>query len=389
MALDLIKDTGTPIEKQRFTWRELAPRPISKLDDDALTRVRVILLNGVEHESVLFKHMAKRFTDGALRLPMALVERADHYQQTTVNWLLGADHSPLETTVAYEQVAIVVTASVAQQEPDPYLAQAYRFALLEDFDHLYRYSALMDRMEGKDPNNILQSYTDIAPGRPTEVHHRHPSDDLRQHYDRTKASLASKLHATLITAGELQTHDYYMNIGPMFADPVARQLYAEIAQVEQAHITHYGSLVDPGETILEQWLMHEAEEAWAYYSCMESETNPRIRAIWERFVDYELGQLNMVRELMKKHEGRDPAQLLAGKVETIRFESHRDFVRKVLADETDLRTNGTQFVPKEQEGRASQEERARLNSEGVPSNIVAAGYQWHPGGELARNVVNL
>ena len=39
-------------------------------------------------------------------------------------------------------------AAVAQREPSPYLAQAYRFGLLEDFDHLYRYAALLDRLEG-------------------------------------------------------------------------------------------------------------------------------------------------------------------------------------------------------------------------------------------------
>ena len=81
-----------------------------------------------------------------------------------MNWLLPADQSPVETTIAYEQVAVEVTADVAQKEPDPYLAQAYRFGLLEDFDHLYRYSALLDRLEGKDANNILQGYTDILPG---------------------------------------------------------------------------------------------------------------------------------------------------------------------------------------------------------------------------------
>jgi len=33
--------------------------------------------------------------------------------------------------------------------------------------------------------------------------------------------------------GEHQTHDYYMTIGPMFSDPIARQLYAEIASIVQ------------------------------------------------------------------------------------------------------------------------------------------------------------
>ena len=37
--------------------------------------------------------------------------------------------------------------------------------------------------------------------------------------------------------GEHQTHDYYMTIGPTFADPIARQLYAAIASVEEQHVT--------------------------------------------------------------------------------------------------------------------------------------------------------
>jgi hypothetical protein len=113
-----------------------------------------------------------------------------------VNWLLPADLSPLETTIVYEQVAIEVTAHVAQHEPDPYLASVYRFGMLEDFDHLYRFSALMDRVYGQDANNILQGYTDIRPGRPTFVEHRAPDDDVREGYDRKTAAPLSRTAAS-------------------------------------------------------------------------------------------------------------------------------------------------------------------------------------------------
>ena len=83
-----------------------------------------------------------------------------------MNWLLPPDMSPLEITLGYEQVAIEVTASIAQHEPDPYLAQVYRFGLLEDFDHLYRYSALYERTEGKDPNNIFNPIRTFFPADP-------------------------------------------------------------------------------------------------------------------------------------------------------------------------------------------------------------------------------
>src|SRR5687768_6918039 len=232
MSLDLTKEKGVELDKQIFDWRDIVRTPTSKLDDDAFTRVRIILMNGIESEALRFQHSCARMNKD-LQLALARLRRVEQHQQTLVNWLLPADHSPIETTIGYEQVAIEVTASIAQNEPDPYLAQVYRFGLLEDFDHLYRYSALLDRLEGKDSNNILQSYTDVLPGRPTAVEHRHPLDDLRDHYDRRTAKPITKLNAMTLVAGEYQTHDYYMHIGPMFADPVARMLYAEIASIEE------------------------------------------------------------------------------------------------------------------------------------------------------------
>jgi rubrerythrin len=275
---------------------------------------------------------------------------------------------------------------VAQHEPDEYLAQVYRFGLLEDFDHMYRFSALMDRVGGGDANNILQSYTDILPGRPTSVEHRAPEDDLRECYDRNKAEPITKLNACTIMAGEHQTHDYYMTIGPMFADPLARQLYAEIASIEEQHVTQYESIIDPEETWLEKWLMHEAAEIYNYYSCVEYETNPRIKAIWERFLDYELGHLHFVLEMFRKHEKRDPLQLLPQSLpEPIEYRSQRAFVRKVLGKEVDLRARGTQFIHKREEKPdwPSPVYRNQLNSNGSPSETVAAGYKWKPGTELA------
>src|SRR5688572_11670941 len=349
MSLDLTKEKGVELDKQIFDWRDIVRTPTSKLDDDAFTRVRIILMNGIESEALRFQHSCARMNKD-LQLALARVRRVEQHQQTLVNWLLPADLSPLETTIGFEQVAIEVTASVAQHEPDPYLAQVYRFGLLEDFDHLYRYSALMDRVMGADANNMLQNYTDVLPGRPTAVEHRAPEDDLREPYDRTKAAPITKLNAVTLMGGEHQTHDYYMTIGPMFADPIARQLYAEIASIEEQHTTQYESLLDPTETPLEKWLLHEAMEVYNYFSCMEYETNPRIRQIWERFCDYELGHLHMVMELMKKYENRDPAELLPATLpEPIAFESHRQFVRETLNREVDLRAAGTNFIHKDEE----------------------------------------
>jgi hypothetical protein len=181
-----------------------------------------------------------------------------------------------------------------------------------------------------------------------------------------------------------------MNIGPLFADPLARQLYAEIASIEQQHVTHYESLLDPQQSLLENWLMHEAMEAYAYYSCLHQESNPRIQALWERMLSYELGHLNLVAGLFKKHERRDPEEIVGDRLpDPIPFESQREFVRETLAREVNLRASGPDFVDAAQEPQSSLDYRNHMNSEGSPSETVAADYVWQPGTELTRKVANL
>lgn len=383
MTVDLLKDRGTPIDRQEFTWKELVQPTYSKLDDDAFTRVRVILMNGIESEALRFSHAAARMNRD-LQLDLARIRRIEQHQQTLVNWLNPPDQSVLETTIGFEQVAIEVTASIALAEPDPYLAQVYRFGLLEDFDHMYRYAALMDRVEGKDPNNLLQSYTDILPGRPTAIEHREPFNDLRTPYERANAELITKLHAQTIVAGEHQTHDYYMTVGPTYSDPTGRQLYAEIASIEEQHVTQYESIMDATETWLEKWLIHEATEVYNYYSCVESEGNKRIKAIWERFLDYELGHLRHVADLFERYERRDAAEVLGTGAlpEPIQYKSHREVVRDTLRREAGLTAVGPTFVPFELEPAEARVYRERMNSEGSPSERVAAGYVWQPGTAL-------
>ncbi|HYG70631.1 MAG TPA: hypothetical protein VD838_23355, partial [Anaeromyxobacteraceae bacterium] len=208
---------------------------------------------------------------------------------------------------------------------------------------------------------------------------------LREHYDRARAHPLTKLNALTIMAGEQQTQNFYDVVGPTYADPIARALYAEIAHIEEQHVTQYESIIDPAETWMEKWLIHEATEVWNYWSCLQDESDPHLKAIWERFVDYELGHLQAVRELFERLENRDAASVIPKTLpDPIKYESHRQFVRDVVAKEADLRASGTKFVPKDQEPQSSLDYRRQLNSKGSPSETVAAGYRWHPGTELGQ-----
>jgi hypothetical protein len=175
-----------------------------------------------------------------------------------------------------------------------------------------------------------------------------------------------------------------MTIGPTFADPLARQLYAEIASIEEQHVTQYECLMDPAETWMEKWLLHEVGEVYNYWSCVESEGNPRIKRIWERFLEYELGQLQFVAKLFQEQERRDAAEVVPEELpEPIRYESHREFVRETLRQEEGFVAIGQEIEPGGEETEQTQDYRRQMNSEGSPSETVAAGYVWAPGTELA------
>jgi hypothetical protein len=151
-------------------------------------------------------------------------------------------------------------------------------------------------------------------------------------------------------------------------------------------VTQYESIIDPDESWLEKWLLHEAAEVYNYWGCVEAEGNPRIKRIWERFLDYELGHFQLVRGLFEDIERRDAQEVLPAALPMpIEYTSQRAFVREVLASEIDLRAEGPDFVSKDalERGNASERYAGQLNSEGSPSQTVAAGYVFWPGGELA------
>lgn len=384
MALDLYSARGTPVELQYLNWHDMVRSPISKLDDDAFTRVRIILLSALEDQALRFAHGAARSVS-ELREALARVRRIELHQGLALRSLLGADHSALELALAHKQCAIEVGAAMAQREPDEAVARALRFVLLEDLDHLYRFAALLDRVEGRDANNILQSYTDILPARPSILQHRAPHDDLLPAYDSTTVTLPTRLHLLCMLAGASQMRGLFAHAGVAQADPVVRQLLAEMASIEEQHVTHFESLLDSRESWLEQWLMHEASEAWCYHACLQQETDSHIKVLWEQMLDYEIGQFHFVAGLLRTQQGQDPQRLVPRELpEALPFASQRDFVRKVLREELELSVSAQCYVPRSQESQATRDYRAQVDAEGSPSEAVAAGYTWSPGTELSR-----
>jgi hypothetical protein len=382
MSFNPLEHRGIPLDQQVRNWRELNVTPVDPDRSDPYTKCRIIAMNGIEVEGVMFSHHFNRVCpDPEVKRQLAEVRYIEQQQQKVVNWLLPGQASVLETTISYEQVAVDLTGWVARMEPDPYLKQAYEFGVLEDFDHLYRYANLYEMIEHRQAEKIVDQLTEVMPGRPTLKHHRHPADNVRDPYDRNKAEPISKLHALTIMAAEQQTMNFYMNVGPQYMEPIARQLYQEIGLIEEEHVTHYESLVDPGETWWERLVNHEYNECYMYHSFLETESDPKVRAIWELHLNMELEHLRLACELMRKHDGRDPESVLASELPPpVTFEPNKDYLRELLATQMDLTTLGAGYVRDAHERFERMQEQLHGGEE-PPSERVIGEHREMVGGE--------
>ncbi|QNP75395.1 hypothetical protein IAG44_42340 [Streptomyces roseirectus] len=382
MGFNPLEHQGIPLDRQLRNWRELDVEPVDPDRGDPYTRCRIITMNGIEAEAILFnRQFARHCPDPDVRQELARVRYVEAQQQKAVNWLLPGLASVLETTIAYEQVAVDLTGWVARHEPDPYLRQAYEFGVLEDFDHLYRYANLYEMIEHRKAESVVGQLTEVMPGRPTKFHHRDPVDNVREPYDRTAADPLSRLHALTIMSAEQQTMNFYMNVGPQYMEPIARQLYQEIALIEEEHVTHYESLVDPGETWWEQLVTHEYNECYLYHSFLEQEPDAKVRAVWELHLNMELEHLRIACDLLRRHDGREPGELLAPELPNVlTFEENKRFVRGLLDTQIDLTTLGTGYVRDAHE-RFQRFQELIHGGEEPPSERVMARHREQFGGE--------
>lgn len=316
-------------------WASLSLKPYDKKTAAPYTKTRVILMNGTEFESNWFMHNFNRHClNNDIRRVLAEVRRQEQQQQKRIASLRPINETILETTIAYEQLAVDLTAEMAIKEPKSFVKKQLDFALLEDFDHLYRYSDLLDMEEGIKGEVLVGGYTEITPGRPTISEHRHPHDDIRRYINDWRDDLTTRLNTMIITAAEQQTMNYYMNVANLYHSEQGRKLYSEIAMIEEQHVTGYGSLLDPSCTWLEHWVMHEYTECYLYYSCIQDESDDYIKRVWEEHFEQELKHLKIASDMLYKYEGRSFEQLFptAEFPSLLKLHDNKEYVRKVMND---------------------------------------------------------
>lgn len=292
-------------------FKQLYPKPYNKNEVDPYTKTRIILMNGTEFEANWFSHqLARHTTNNDLRREISITRSIEKQQQMKVSLLKPCNESPLEHTISYEQLAVDLTAELARRECDCYLKKALDFALLEDFDHLYRYANLLEMEQGIKGERLVGRYTEIMPGRPTISHHRFNKDNVKRAINSKTADKQTIMSSMIITAAEQQTMNYYMNITNLATNDLARKLYMEIALVEEEHVTQYESLMDSSASWLEMLLWHEYVECYLYWSCFVTETDPYVKSIWGENLEIEIAHLHKAVQLLKQYENKDYQEVI-------------------------------------------------------------------------------
>ena len=296
-------------------WKQLYPRAYDKNATDPKTKMRVILMNGTEFEAQWFLHnMARHTADNDLRRDLAVIRRAEQQEQKKLSYLKPKDESILETTIAYEQLAVELTAMLARKEKNMTVRRALDFALLEDFDHLYRYADLLEMDSGIRAETLVGKKTEIMPGRPTVM-------------------------------------NLYMNCGTFYeASEIGRKLFLEIGMIEEQHVSLYESVQYSSASWLECLLMHEYAECYLYHSMSMDETDNNIRAIWTEYLEREIGHLHAAARLLEKYEGKHWSEIIPGGEfpEPLLFSEaeggNMEYIRRVLKNTVNLTADKEGYV---------------------------------------------
>ena len=362
-------------------WENLYDYSYDKNTVDPYTKTRVILMSGTEYEANWFSHQFARNCDNNdLKRELALSRYIEKQQQKKISTLRPINETILETTISYEQLAIDLTAVLAQREPDVNVKSALDFALLEDFDHLYRYSNLIELEQGVHAENLVGKYTEIMPGRPTISHHRHPYDNVKNHINSKIASPITKLNVSIITAAEQQTMNYYMNIVGFYKSDIGRKMYQEIGLIEEEHVTQYESLMDPNMTWLENLLCHEYTECYLYYSCFEDETDEKIKKLWEQYFMQEVSHLHKAAELLKIYEKKDWQEVIpdGNFPELLKLGPNIEYIRKILKNTANNTSDREGYSKVDMLQKSSDffkfQEKINNNVKNVPSHSFIESY---------------
>jgi len=117
--------------------------------------------------------------------------------------------------------------------------------------------------------------------------------------------------------------------------------------IEEQHVSHYGSLLDPNCTWLENLLLYEYMECYLYHSIYQDELDLNVKFIWQLHLQQEIVHLHKAAELLKQYENKDWQQVIPGGEfpKLLQFHDTKDYVRQVIAQQIPLTADRENYTP--------------------------------------------
>jgi hypothetical protein len=108
---------------------------------------------------------------------------------------------------------------------------------------------------------------------------------------------------------------------------------------------------------------------------MDQEPDPKVKAMWELHLNMELEHLRIACDLMRRHDGREPEEVLAPELPNVlTFEPNKTYVRELLDTQIDLTTLGSGYV-REAHERFEETQQQLNDSDRPPSERVMEQHQ--------------
>jgi hypothetical protein len=365
---------GIPLDRRTRDWRELNPTPIDPQACEPYTRCRVITMIGIENAAIRFDRLASWIEpEPAQRAAFEHLRSAAARQRRVLAGLLPRPGSVLESALAYERAAVDIDVWLARAEPEPQRRQVYQCDALEDFDHVYRYTSVLDLVGRR--AEPLDEVDDVLPDRSNP-------EQLGFRYEETGQPAGpeplSACNALTMLAVEQQMTAFYDRVDADLFDPPARPVYREVSRLERDQVARHRPLVASDGGLREQLLMREYNECRMYHAFLQQETDARVRAVWELNLQLELGHLQAARDLLRRFDGREAEEVVGtGLPEPLDFDVNKQFLRWLLATHVDPDQLGSRAMREVPQVREVRERLDAHRTPDRPTDVVDIAIEQH------------
>jgi hypothetical protein len=310
-VFDPLDHPGLPVDRHGRHWHELDVSPVDARATDPYTRHRISAMEALETAAARFdRQLTWRTPDPDARRSVGSLGQSAAVRRRHVAALQPLAESAPETATWRERAALDLVTWVARSESDRDRSQAYRRQAWWHLDRLRSYAELADLAGFGWADRIVREVDDLWPASAT-----HRPAPRRTDPDPRRTD-----------PGPLAPAEQPMSLVHDWAVRAARARLAPPS----------GATTRPAGDSWDRLMVHECANCYLYYSFLTEESDRRVRPLWELHLQMELAHLRAVADLVRRHAGRDPREVVGSPLpEPVRWAANPLYLVDLPADESD------------------------------------------------------